>query len=142
MRDTLTEPAVTEQLLQQTDDPTQPGVYVLALDNPGPSLHAHARRWYQEYQTVHPDDVAGLVGTERLLYIGAASNLQERLGDHARADVRRSTWLSVYPPVEVRQVGISTSVDSAFETETQTAYRVANATPETTAVVCDGEVVG
>jgi len=142
MRDTLTEPAVTEQLLQQTDDPTQPGVYVLALDNPGPSLHAHARRWYQEYQTVHPDDVAGLVGTERLLYVGAASNLQERLGDHARADVRRSTWLSVYPPVEVRQVDISTSVDSAFETETQTAYRVANATPETTAVVCDGEVVG
>lgn len=142
MTDRLTELDVTETLLQQTDGPTQPGIYVLALDNPGPSLHAHARRWYGEYQTVHPDDVAGLVGTRRMLYVGAASNLQSRLEDHARADVRRSTWLSVYPPVEVRQVGISPSVDSAFQNETQTAYRVADATPETTAVVCDGEVVG
>jgi len=142
MPDRLTELDVTEQLLQQTDDPTQPGVYVLALDSPGPSLHAHARRWWHEYQTVHPEDVAGLVGVRRMLYVGAASNLQSRLEDHARADVRRSTWLSVYPPVGVRQVVVSERVDSAFEAETQMAYGLADTTPETTAVVCDGEVVG
>jgi len=132
----------TEQLLQQTDDPTQPGVYVLALDNPGPSLHAHARRWYRAFATVHPDAVGGLTGTEQLLYVGAAANLQSRLEDHVQAMVRRSTWLSVYPPVELRHARPSPTTASAFETETRTAYTVADETPETTTVICDGEVVG
>lgn len=132
----------TEQLLAQVDDPTQPGIYVLELDHPGPSLHAHARRWWREYQTVHPDDVGGLAGTERLLYVGAAADLQHRLEDHVQSEVRQSAWLSVYPPVELVTVSVSPSAEHAFEHETQTAHQVADATPETTAVVCDGEVVG
>lgn len=132
----------TEQLLGQVDDPTQAGIYVLSLDTPGPSLQAHARRWYGEYQTVHPDDVGGLAGTERLLYVGAASDLQDRLEDHVQGDVRKSAWLSVYPPTRLVTVSVSPDVRRAFEHETQTAHGVAGATPETTAVVCDGEVVG
>jgi hypothetical protein len=132
----------TEQLLAQVDDPTRPGIYVLECDSPGPSLQAHARRWYGEYQTVHPDDVAGLAGTDRLLYVGAASDLQSRLEDHVQADVRKSAWLSVYPPTRLATVSVSPSVERAFGHETQTAHGVAGATPETTAVVCDGEVVG
>jgi predicted GIY-YIG superfamily endonuclease len=138
----LTETNVTEQLLQQTDDPTQPGVYVLALDNPGPRLEDHARRWYQEYKTVHPDDVAAMVGANQMLYVGAAKNLAARLEEHVTGEKKQAKWLTVYPPVEVRQVGVSASVYTAFQTETQTAYRVAEATPGTTVVVCDGEVVG
>ena len=132
----------TEQLLAQVDDPTQPGVYVLELDHPGPDLHAHARRWYDEYQTVHPDGVGGLVGAERLLYVGATSHLQKRLEDHVLAEVRRSAWLSVYPPTElVAALGVS-AASQAFESETQIAHEEARGTPETTAVVCDGEVIG
>jgi len=132
----------TEQLLAQVDDPTQPGIYVLELDSPGATLHAHARRWWREYQTVHSDDVGGLAGTERLLYVGAASNLQDRLEDHVQADVRKSAWLSVYPPTELVTVSVSPGAGQAFEHETQVAHQVADATPETTAVVCDGGVVG
>jgi len=132
----------TEQLLARTDDPTQPGIYVLELNSPGSTLQAHARRWYNEYQTVHPDDVGGLAGTERLLYVGAAANLQARLEDHVQGDVRKSAWLSVYPPTELITVSVSPSAERAFGHETQTAHGVAGATPETTAVVCDGEVVG
>jgi hypothetical protein len=132
----------TEQLLAQTDDPTQPGIYVLELDSPGPSLQGHARRWWREYQAVHPDDVAGLAGTERVLYVGAAANLQERLEDHVQGDVRKSTWLTVYPPVELVLVSPSPSADHAFEHETQAAHRIADMVLAPTAVVCDGEVVG
>jgi hypothetical protein len=132
----------TEQLLQQTDDPNRPGIYTLSLDNPGSSLHAHARRWYREFETVHPDDVGGLVGTEQLLYIGAAANLQSRLEDHVQAMVRRSTWMSVYPPVELRYVSLSPTVHSAFERESRAAFTIADETPETTTVICDGEVIG
>jgi len=132
----------TEQLLAQVDDPTRPGVYVLELDSPGPDLHGHARRWYREFQTVHPDDVGGLGGIERLLYVGAAAVLQDRLEDHVQAESRTSTWLSVYPPERLAAASVSPSISRAFEGETQTAYRIDGSTPETTAVVCDGVVVG
>jgi len=132
----------TEQLLAQVDDPTQPGIYILELDSPGPSLHAHARRWYQKYQTVHPDGVGGLGGVDRLLYVGAAAVLQDRLEEHVQAESRTSTWLSVYPPERLAAASVSPSISRAFEGETQTAYRIADSTPETTAVVCDGVVVG
>ena len=144
----------TEQLLSMTDRPQGPGVYVLELDTPGvtlgpEALHAHARWWwhagYREqagYRDVQPDDVAGLADCERLLYVGATSNVQDRLEDHVQADTRKSAWLSVYPPVELVQVEIFPSAERAFESETQTAYQVAQATPDTTAVVCNGEVVG
>jgi predicted GIY-YIG superfamily endonuclease len=132
----------TEQLLAWTDDPTQPGIYVLDCDSPGPSLHAHARRWWGEYRTVHPDDVGGLAGTDRLLYVGAAANLQERLEDHVQGDVRKSAWLTVYPPTELVEVLGVPSPSRAFESESQIAHAEARRTSETTAVVCDGEVVG
>jgi len=132
----------TEQLLAWTDDPTQPGIYVLELDSPGSTLHAHARRWWGEYRTVHPDDVGGLAGTDRLLYVGAAANLQARLEDHVQAEVRQSAWLTVYPPTELVVVFGVSSPSRAFESESQIAHDEARGTPETTAVVCDGEVVG
>jgi predicted GIY-YIG superfamily endonuclease len=132
----------TEQLLARTDDPTQPGIYVLELNSPGSTLQAHARRWWREYQTVHPDDVGGLAGTERLLYVGATANLQARLEDHVQAEVRQSAWLSVYPPTELVGVGGVSSASRAFEIETQIAHNEARGTSETTAIICDGEVVG
>jgi len=140
----MSDPATipTEQLLQMTDDPQGPGVYVLDLDSPGTSCHAHARRWYDELQTAHPPDVPSLAGTDRLLYVGATAHLQDRLEDHVRGDVRRSTWLSVYPPVSLHAVYPARSATRAFEVETTRAYDLAADTPETTAVICDGEVVG
>lgn len=132
----------TEQLFEQTENPTQPGLYVLELDNPGSDLHDHARRWYANHQAVHPVEVGGLVGTERLLYVGAASNLQSRLEDHVQADARKSTWLAVYPPVELVQASELGTTSQAFGTETQKAYELADRTPGTTVVVCDGELVG
>jgi len=132
----------TEQLLAQVEDPTRPGIYVLGLDTPEADLHAHAREWYREYRAVHPDDVGGLAGTERLLYVGAAAVLQERLEDHIQAEVRQSAWLSVYPPKRLAAAEVSPSIRRAFESESQTAYRIADSTPETTAVVCDGVIVG
>jgi hypothetical protein len=132
----------TEQLLQQTDDPTHPGIYVLELDCPGSSLHAHARRWYREYQTVHPDGVGGLAGTERLLYVGATNNLQERLEDHVQGEYRTSAWLDVYPPTELVMATPYASAHRAFEHETQAAHRMADMLLEPAAVVCNGEVVG
>jgi len=132
----------TEQLLAQVEEPRRPGIYVLGLDTPEPTLHAHAREWYSEFRTVHPDDVGGLGGTERLLYVGAAAVLQDRLEEHVLAESRTSTWLSVYPPERLAAAEVSPSVSRAFESESQTAYRIADSTPETTAVVCDGVVVG
>jgi len=132
----------TEQLLAQVDDPTQPGIYVLELDSPDPSLHAHARRWYNEYRTVHPDDVAGLVGADRLHYVGAAANLQRRLEDHIYGEVRQSAWLDVYPPTELVAAIPQSTPSLAFVSETQIAHNEARGTSEATAVVCDGEVVG
>jgi hypothetical protein len=132
----------TEQLLRQVCDPTRPGIYVLGLDTPEATLHAHAREWYREFRAVHPDDVGGLEGIERLLYVGAAAVLQDRLEEHVQAESRTSTWLSVYPPERLAAASVSPSVSRAFESESQTAYRIADSTPETTAVVCDGVVVG
>jgi len=132
----------TEQLLKQVSDPTRPGVYILKLDNPGTSLHAHARRWYDEYQTVHPDNVGGLGGTERLLYVGATNNLQGRLEDHVQGEYRTSAWLDVYPPTELVAAIPQSTASRAFGIETQIAHAEARETPETTAVVCNGGVVG
>jgi len=133
----------SEQLLAQVEDPTRPGIYVLGLDTPAEAtLHAHAREWYNEFQAVHPDDVGGLGGIERLLYVGAAAVLQDRLEEHVLAESRTSTWLSVYPPERLAAAEVSPSISRAFESESQTAYRIADSTPETTAVVCDGVVVG
>jgi len=132
----------TEQLLAQVEEPRRPGIYVLGLDTPDATLHAHAREWYSKFRTVHPDDVGGLAGTERLLYVGAAAVLQDRLEEHVLAESRTSTWLSVYPPDRLAAATVSPSVSRAFETESQTAYRIADSTPETTGVVCDGVVVG
>jgi predicted GIY-YIG superfamily endonuclease len=132
----------TEQLLQQTDAPTKPGVYILKLDSPGPSLHAHARRWWGEYQTVHPDGVGGLAGAERLLYVGATNNLQERLEEHVQGEYRTSAWLDVYPPTELAAAIPQSAASRAFEIETQIAHHEARRSPETTAVICNGAVVG
>jgi len=132
----------TEQLLQQTDAPTKPGVYILKLDSPGPSLQAHARRWYDEYWTVHSDDVGGLAGVDQLHYVGATNNLQGRLEDHVQADVRQSAWLDVYPPTELVAAIPQPTPSLAFVSETQIAHAEARETPETTAVVCNGGVVG
>jgi predicted GIY-YIG superfamily endonuclease len=137
----------TEQLLQEVEHPTKPGVYVLELDSPDvclgkESLHAHARFWWWAgYQDTHPDDVAVLQGTQRLLYVGAAQNLQARLETHVQADVRKSAWLSVYPPTKLVTVSVTSSVVQAFDRETQLAYRMADTTPETTTVVCNGQVM-
>jgi len=132
----------TEQLLQQTDHPTRPGVYILKLDSPGPSLHAHARRWYDEYQTVHSDHVGGLAGVDQLHYVGATNNLQERLEDHVQGEVYQSAWLDVYPPTELIAAIPQPTPSLAFVSETQIAHAEARETPETTAVVCNGGVVG
>jgi len=79
---------------------------------------------------------------KRLLYVGAAAVLQDRLEEHVLAESRTSTWLSVYPPERLAAAEVSPSISRAFESESQTAYRIADSTPETTAVVCDGVVVG
>jgi len=50
--------------------------------------------------------------------------------------------LTVYPPTELVAVLGVPSPSRAFESESQIAHSEARRTSETTAVVCDGEVVG
>jgi predicted GIY-YIG superfamily endonuclease len=116
---------------------TDPGVYVLRCCSPGGTLAAHARAWRQAgYRDAHPDQMDRLASANRLVYVGAATTLRERIADHINGGRRQTAFLSVYPVFDVAGVEWT---DQPFERETRVAMHLADEYP-TWAVWCDGVV--
>jgi predicted GIY-YIG superfamily endonuclease len=134
---------VSETLLRHADGrhaTTDPGVYVLRCCDVGESVEAHARAWRDAgYEDTHPDDLDRLAAADRLLYVGAASNVRSRLEDHAVGEKRQGAFTTAYPPFTVVGVEWFDSPDRAFERERRIAMQLADDLDDA-AVWCDGVV--
>lgn len=100
-----------------------PGVYALRVEVPD-SEQIVTDQWDAQYD-VQPEDSAlsRLADAHKVAYVGASGNVYERLTDHAAGDVRKTAFLSVFPPTEVIDVWPS---KDPFEKEYRRALRLTN----------------
>lgn len=81
------------------------GTYAVECDAPG-SLESVARRWAGISDQPLPDGYAARIAeADTVAYVGASnSSVYDRLRDHVDGDVRKATFLTAFPPVEVIDV--------------------------------------
>ena len=113
-----------------------PGVYALGV--PVPSMPSVAReQWDAVHDARPPDDaLARLAEAPRVAYVGASSQVYDRLCDHVAGDVRTTAFLAAFDPAAVINVWPH---DAPFDAEVTRALRLAR---EDWVVWCDGEVWG
>jgi predicted GIY-YIG superfamily endonuclease len=124
---------LTEEIAQHVDDLSdahEPAVYVLELSTPDTSSYeAHARLWLQEHGAV-PDYLESIAATERLLYVGAAKNVYDRLQEHLNHPNRSSDVAEVFPIHSVVDVQRFDTPTEAFDAEHGIAMDLANEEPD------------
>jgi predicted GIY-YIG superfamily endonuclease len=112
-----------------TDDYRTPAVYALDVAMPDDLLAEWDRRfdaraaWFDELQAANA-----------VVYVGATSDLINRLEEHRDRTVRRAVLPSLATDLELRNVWPQTSADQAYIAESQTAIRLQNHLPATTFV--------
>lgn len=81
-----------------------PGVYVLEVDVPS-DIDEIRERW-DEHLDVRPEDetLERIAGSEFVYYVGSTSDVYRRLCDHVDGESRQSSFLSIFPPIELRRV--------------------------------------
>lgn len=86
-------------------DARQPGTYALECDTPD-HLEPVARRWAGISDQPLPDGYAARIAeADTVAYVGASnSSVYDRLRDHVAGDVRKATFLTAFPPVDVLDV--------------------------------------
>jgi hypothetical protein len=85
-------------------DSRDAGTYALVVDAPD-NIEPVARRWASISDEPMPEGYAARIAeAEEVLYVGASAQVYDRLQDHVVAEVRKATFLSAFPPVQVRGV--------------------------------------
>jgi len=77
------------------------GCYALEIATPDAGHETHARRWADAGYETMPPFLDRLVDASRVLYVGRASSVRDRLEDHLAGDVRTASLPKVY---EVRGI--------------------------------------
>jgi predicted GIY-YIG superfamily endonuclease len=119
---------VSEHVETQGHTPTAlqtPGVYALEVSVPADPAQA----WADEFDA-DPDFLPDLDAAERVIYVGAASNIYDRLIDHVEGAVRQAALLRVCPPHSLFRVSLFDDADRAFERESGIALAMQQANPE------------
>jgi len=93
-------------------DAHRPGVYAIVLSVPD-DVRA---RWEQTYDVV-PDYLERVEAAARTCYVGAATDVYERLRDHVEGDVRQTALTRVCPPHTIHDIWLFDDPDRAFERE-------------------------
>lgn len=86
------------------DESQGSGCYALRLKTP--DTYDEVRDHWDAYFEGRPDssDLHDLADGERVAYVGASSNVYDRIMDHAEGEKRKSAYLKVFPPVDVVDV--------------------------------------
>jgi len=103
MRNARLTPAEINEILDRRGalaDATGPGVYALRVATPD-TVEAVVRQWHGQVDAALPDGYAARLVADDVAYVGASMHVRDRLAEHARGDVRRATFLRVFPPVDV-----------------------------------------
>ena len=80
------------------------GTYALEVEVPN-SVEAVQRRWLDAIDAPLPDPMAEQVANaDTALYVGRSGNVYDRLMDHARADVRRASFVRAFGMADIHGV--------------------------------------
>jgi len=101
MRETELTEALDERGL--LDDARGPGCY--AIECAVPDLYADVEEAWSNGHDAHPPDntLERLAAARRVAYVGASTNVYERLCEHI-ASVREASFVGTYPPTRVIEV--------------------------------------
>jgi predicted GIY-YIG superfamily endonuclease len=124
---TLTLPADAEPFISNDGDLSDlrgPGVYALTLARPENTAEA----WDSEFDH-RPDYLKLLEAAERLVYVGAASDVLRRLGEHRGGQKRKAALLRVCAIESLRNIWLMDSTEEAFQEESRLALLLQNEYP-------------
>ena len=86
------------------DESHGPGTYGLEVAVPN-SVEAIQREWLEAIDAPLPDEYADqLAAAETCLYVGRSGDVYDRIMDHARADVRRASFVRAFGMADVHGV--------------------------------------
>jgi len=139
MTDRLTPTHATEQLDHKglLAASRGPGCYALRLAVPDDTAAAR-ERWDAAHDARPPEPtLKRLAAAEQVAYVGAASEVYERIMDHARGDVRKAAVCEAFAPTDVLDVW---PTEEPFAREWDRARRFAENNPGL--AWCNGEVRG
>lgn len=121
----------------QLDDANGPGCYALEVAV-SQNAETVARQWHRHHDTAPTESFyARLADAKTVLYVGAASNVYDRLCDHC-GDVRKAVFLEAFPPAELHSLWPQPDRLTAFHAEYNVANRLSDAT---TRVWTDGRLL-
>ncbi|MFC6770298.1 hypothetical protein ACFQDD_01950 [Halorubrum pallidum] len=121
-----------EEIAQHVDDLSDahtPGVYVVELSIPDTSSYeTYTRLWLAQHDSV-AGYVESIAASDRLLYVGAAKNVYERLREHLDKPNRSTAVAEVFPIHSVSELVLFDTPTEAFDAEQGIAMDLANDEP-------------
>lgn len=135
----MNETELTETLDRrgQLADARGPGCYALEVTLPDHGEQI-ARYWHRHHDRSPEGLFSRLADADAVLYVGAASNVYERLCDHVNGDVRKAAFLEAFPPSGLHSLWPKDSAEVAFREEQAVGRALANVTRR---VWTDGELL-
>jgi predicted GIY-YIG superfamily endonuclease len=104
----------------------EPGVYILELSTPATTDYdTYARLWLDEFETT-PEYLTSIAATGTLHYVGAASDVYERLDEHLTSPNRSTAVATVFPIHSIRYIHWFETADEAFQNEHRIAMDLSN----------------
>lgn len=104
-------------------DAHAPGVYALTLSTPDDRPYAEV--WDEHHDARHPE-LDAMEAAGRVLYVGAAKNVFERVTEHLESPNRSGAVPRVFPIHDVQTVWWKESVEQAFTDESRHAIELRN----------------
>ena len=112
-----------------------PGCYALRVSVPN-NVESVQRTWLDAIGAPLPDEYAKqLAAAETCLYVGRSVNVYDRIMDHARADIRRASFIRAFGMTDVH--GVYPEDENSGVAERDRARSLSSAT---TCVWSDGEL--
>ena len=121
--------------LGKLDESHNPGCYALECNVPD-SVESVQRIWLKHFDDPLPDGYAvELAESAVALYVGRSGNVYDRIMDHARAQVRRASFVEAFGVDDIH--GVYADDENSNTAEYNRAVALADAT---TCVWSDGEL--
>jgi predicted GIY-YIG superfamily endonuclease len=120
----------------QLDAARGPGCYALEVETPD-AADTVARQWHRTHDAAPDGLYSRVANAGAVLYVGASSNVYNRLCDHC-GDKRKAAFLEVFPPTDLHSLWPKASADVAFMEEQAIARSISTANRR---VWCDGELL-